>query len=124
MAKQNKHHQSKHYPYPIHKAQKITTEKYGGLEDTSRDRNHTHNRADNQRTPPDRLHHRRWHQVEIVYLRRAHLRSCPPSGFATNSGKVAPEGGSPRNCRGSDGTFCPVGTSATVAAWLNCSARM
>ena len=53
------------------------------------------------------------------------LISAPPSlglGFDAR-GNVAPEPGS-WNCGGSDGTFCPAGTSAVVAPWLNCSARI
>ena len=38
-------------------------------------------------------------------------------------GKVAPVPGSV-NSGAFEGTLCPVGTSAAVAFWLNCSARM
>ena len=60
--------------------------------------------ADDKRPPRDGLHHRRWHQIEMVRGRRCHFFSSE-SGLACGAmtGRLAPVPGSPWNVGDCDG---------------------
>src|SRR6202795_1614796 len=94
-------------------------------------RDHARDDADDERSPLDDFDDRRGREIELRCGYRAH--SVPFPAFAglvvcgrvcgKVRGKVAPVPGSV-NSGAFEGTLCPVGTSAEVAFWLNCSARM
>ena len=58
----------------------------------------------------------------LLCIASCRLRSLCRDAFGRTTGRVAPDPGS-RNLGGSEGIFCPAGTSAMVAFWLSCRAR-
>src|SRR5712692_11262206 len=118
-------HGSQSHSQPGHVAEQVATEELVRSGKGAGHRDHGENQAHDERAPLDGLDHWWRHQVQVAHTRRTHFGpssfSFPALGAIT--GKVAPEPGSPRNSGGSDGIFCPAGTSPTEAPWLNCKAR-
>ncbi len=101
-------------------------------EERAHNRGHPRNHRNHQRAAPDSLHRGNAGGLQTIDAGGAHFFS-PPRGvcgglvsspvFSGASG-VAPDAGVPGagGCAGK--TFWSSGTSATVAFWLSCKARM
>src|SRR5438067_8984688 len=122
MPEHENRHRSQSHAQPRHVAQQIGTKKLLRPKPCAQKRDESESHADQPRTLLDGLDHWRRHQVQIMRGNRAHfVSSCVL--FTCGTGSVAPEPGS-SNFGGCDGTVWPAGTSAGVAPWLNCRARM
>ena len=118
MTKHQDRHRPEADPQPVHEIDEVGAEENCRLYECADDHDDARNPTQDHHASLDNFDDRRRHQVEIIYPRSAHR--CSPSIVGVG---VAPEPGSPKT-GGSEGTFCPGGTSAAVAPWLNCRARI
>src|SRR5579872_3363419 len=131
MANHDDRHRTQRHSEPIHESEQVCGIEFVRPRKGQPRRNEREKNADEQQSLRNRLQHRRRGHIELSsgcahfpssFFRPSLPLASPCSG--TIVGKVAPEPGGPSKFGGGEGMACPAGTSAFVAFWLSCRARM
>ncbi len=113
-------HQNRHgaegNAQPAHEAKQVSAIELVGADEGQNNRDHREDNTHDERPLRYFLNHRGRRQIEMWGRSGAHLCSSDCELISESIiGSVAPEPGWPRNFGGSEGTDCPLGTSAMVA---------
>src|SRR5580704_9010473 len=102
---------------PAHKPEQVGAEELIGADAVQATGDYCEHEADRERALRYFLYNLGRRQIEVWGRSGAHLCSSGCELVSESmTGRVAPEPGWPRNFGGSEGTACPLGTSAMVAA--------
>ncbi len=116
MADHENRHRAQSDAQPAHEAEQVGAIELIGLLERQHNGDHREDDADHERALRDFSYDLGRRQIEMGSGRGAHFCSSVCELVSESmTGRVAPEPGWPRNFGGSEGTVCPLGTSARVA---------